>query len=345
MNTEKRTDLAIVILPGIMASELRTTDGELVWSSKYSWMIWTMTFARKRLKALKYPSTSPPLEAKDFVSRRWGHFGSGKFDRFRGYDRLIDTLENIPTIDAANIIKIPYDWRRPHLALALDTCEGGDRQDTIQTYLRDAIKKVEDARNCAEPNCNKPRVRLVIIGHSMGAVLAQLVLDRDRDLRNRVALFVAIGAPWRGAIAPGLAIKNQRGTLGKVVRSFPSMTESVAWFDTAEDVLVNQDLPKEHRKGRDALIKSLTSETLAPDHLVVCVDRRTPSAFSKRRILRRWRLSADKEDAGDGVVHRKSSLPYGTHLHGIHCVSDEHTELPSNDEFLCLLRTWIKELK
>jgi pimeloyl-ACP methyl ester carboxylesterase len=186
---------AVILLPGIMGSELVATDtGVTLWglSSRSYATFWTSGSHWEDLKVtedelagrtgrvearrlLKFPAFAPVLRG------------------FEPYSKLSASLREIVNHDDA-ILEFPYDWRLSvahnarHLATAAERHLAQWRSHRFGS--RDA--------------------RLVLVAHSMGGLLARFftgVLGGGRDVR----LTIAVGTPFQGSANAILTMNRGSG--------------------------------------------------------------------------------------------------------------------------------------
>jgi pimeloyl-ACP methyl ester carboxylesterase len=175
----KGTKLPVILLPGIMGSNLYNTPqtGEIC-SSRPRGKIW---FGIDNLSVLwlKADSTTPynpcdQISAQDILD-------SGLADSYSG---MLDKLQE----EGYKTYKFPYDWR-------LDLDVNVSRLDQL----------IEEARS-------KEGVKQVILlGHSMGGLLARDYIT-DSSRAEKVAQVISVGSPYWGA--PILAYAMRTGITG-----------------------------------------------------------------------------------------------------------------------------------
>ena len=162
-----------------------------------------------------------------------------------GYDELMTNLRTRFLSDQDAILAFPYDWRQSN--------EYSARR--LQRYVEPAVA----ARRRTHPDAH-----LILIGHSMGGLVARYYaqcLDTHR-LTRRV---ITIGTPYQGAakalsvLANGYAdLGPRRFRLQELVRSLPSIAELLpvypCWGSRADQVA--------SLKTPDAVVPGLPQEAL-----------------------------------------------------------------------------------
>lgn len=178
---------AIMVVPGIMGSELRDSEGRVVWGANPSvlsnaWLKGSMFGLQVTPDELEQGSR---LTATRLLQApAWAPFLHGLLP----YSRLVNKLKGLCGNDARAVRSFPYDWR-----MAIDT-HTADLLDACHHHLT-VWKKVVRNEGLGDPS----RVRLVIVAHSMGGLLARLALA-DSSLAAEVRLLITLGTPYFGSI-------------------------------------------------------------------------------------------------------------------------------------------------
>ncbi|WP_435218280.1 esterase/lipase family protein [Streptomyces sp. bgisy034] len=202
------TQDAVVIVPGIMGSELRdASTGRTVWGlSGVRWLIdaWTRP---KGLKALhmtdaELDGAAGRLEPVQLLRHSaWTPYLKG----FEPYTDLISAVHACVAHPAA-VLEFPYDWRFPVttngrlLAAAARRHLSTWREHPAHT---DAIRARVDQRPA----------RLVFVAHSMGGLVAQAALDpfHDGDLPADTRAVITLGTPFHGAVKAAAILNTGHG--------------------------------------------------------------------------------------------------------------------------------------
>lgn len=178
---------AVILVPGIMGSQLRTAGGVLLWGLDAgvlgrAWMSGQMTELavtpedlqdRARVRAtglLRVPGWAPFLGGVE------------------PYGRLLRRLREECGDDRA-VAEFAYDWRLPvawHVPGFLDACIGH-----LQRWQ--SVVAADSTRG------DPAAVRLVIVAHSMGGLLTRLAL-MDTGLAEVTRVVVTLGTPYYGSL-------------------------------------------------------------------------------------------------------------------------------------------------
>jgi len=174
----------VILLPGILGSAL-TRDGEDVWAptpGAVGRALWSLGRSIRSLELEDDPAERDDLGDGVVASRLvpdvhlipglWG------IDGYSGISRMIH--DHFDVVDGQTYVELPYDWRRDNRVAARRLRELADR--TLH-----------------EQRQQNPDAKLVLIGHSMGGLVARYFLeclDGWRDTR----LLVTFGTPYRGSM-------------------------------------------------------------------------------------------------------------------------------------------------
>ncbi|MFF4695872.1 lipase/acyltransferase domain-containing protein [Streptomyces chattanoogensis] len=202
------TQDAVVVVPGIMGSELYdTTTGTVLWGlANPGWLgkAWT---TRKGLRPLHLTEDERSGKTGRVKARRllrtpaWSPFLRG----IEPYHELLTTIRHSVAHQDA-ILPFAYDWRLPVATNALE----------LATAARDHLEQWR--RHPAHAAARKHRVderegRLVFIAHSMGGLLTQaaLALGPDRDLAADTRGVMTLGTPFQGAVMAAAILNTGQG--------------------------------------------------------------------------------------------------------------------------------------
>jgi pimeloyl-ACP methyl ester carboxylesterase len=153
----------VVFIPGIMGSVL-SLNGEVVWPGELSELV---------LPYRKMPQLLDlRLEATDIIRR---------FSLSKQYESLLEDLQQCGfNEEDESLVVLPYDWRRS-ISLASEVLAA-----CIERIISQHDKNIE----------------IVLIGHSMGGLVARCYLEYenfvDRDGRRNVKCLITLGTPHRG---------------------------------------------------------------------------------------------------------------------------------------------------
>ena len=170
------------VLPGILGSVL-TRDGEDIWAptpGAVGRALWTLGGSIRPLDLEDDPSELDDLGDGVVATRLvpdvhiipglWG------IDGYSGISRMIH--DHFDVVDGQTYVELPYDWRRDNRVAA--------------RRLRDLADRTLHAQRQQNPDA-----KLILIGHSMGGLVARYFLeclDGWRDTR----MPVTFGTPYRG---------------------------------------------------------------------------------------------------------------------------------------------------
>jgi hypothetical protein len=177
---------AVIVVPGIMGSELVNAKGTVVWGMSgrvlgKAWLNGKMDALRvtedelagnSRLRAtrlLRVPAFMPILRG------------------IEPYSLLLDRLADL-TVDPRAIAEFPYDWRlsiEHNAGLLVKRCH---------SHL-DAWRALVVSRKYGDPD----EVRIVIVAHSMGGLVAQFATEL-LSARPLVRRIITLGTPFFGSI-------------------------------------------------------------------------------------------------------------------------------------------------
>jgi len=202
----------VVVLPGITGSVLRDSAGRDVWAPTAAAAARALVTLGRSLAELELrdPDADDGVTAPLMVPDLHLIPGLWKID---GYSRLSGYLQReFAVTPGRNFFAFPYDWRRDNRVAARRLKEQADR------WLRDWRRE-------------SPQAKLVLVGHSMGGLVARYFLeclDGWRDTRR----LVTFGTPYRGSLnALDFLVHGMQKKLGPVpvldlsrlLRSFPSI--------------------------------------------------------------------------------------------------------------------------
>ena len=178
---------AVVVIPGIMGSELvDEASGDTVWGLKPA--VLAKAWISNQVKVLHV--TEPELQGERRLRPTrllrvpaWAPF----LKATEPYHKLLDTAAT-NVIDPRAAIEFPYDWR---LSITYNAAE---LVKHCEKHLQAWRAVVKDNRYC-DPN----DVRLVLIAHSMGGLIARLA-SAAPEMVGEVRDIVTLGTPYFGAV-------------------------------------------------------------------------------------------------------------------------------------------------
>jgi pimeloyl-ACP methyl ester carboxylesterase len=335
----------IVLLPGITGSVLQK-DGKDVWAVSPG----------SALRAvLSFGHSITDLELKDDGDLDDGvtaprvipdlHLIPGLW-KIDGYSRVSDFLRR--TFDlhpGRNFFEFPYDWRRDNRVAARRLKEDSDR------WLHEWRKENPDAK-------------LILLGHSMGGLVARYFIECLEGWRDTRRL-VTFGTPYRGSLnALSFIVHGMRKGFGpvtlidlsKLLRSFTSVYQLLPIFPcfdrgdgspmahlTEVDGIPNLDPVRAkaaddfYREMEHAVTRNEDDDEYRRNRYDIhpIVGTFQPTGQSAMRagdtveILRRY--SGEDRD-GDGTVPRDSATPIETqHEEGAMFAAGRHASLQNLD--------------
>ena len=170
----------VVVLPGITGSVLRDSRGRDVWAPTAGAAARALVTLGRSLADLELrdedadDGVTAPLMVPDL------HLIPGLW-KIDGYSKLSAYLQReFAVTPGRNFFTFPYDWRRDNRVAARRLKEQADR------WLREWRRESPDAK-------------LILVGHSMGGLVARYFLeclDGWRDTRR----LVTFGTPYRGSL-------------------------------------------------------------------------------------------------------------------------------------------------
>lgn len=334
------TQDAVVVVPGIMGSELYDVERDAV--------VWGLADAGWLLRAWTTPGGLRPLHLTP--DEREGRLGRIRARRLlatpawspvlRGVEPYTDLVATVTrsVADPAAVLEFPYDWRLPV---------------AVNARLLAAAARAHLERWRAHPAhaaARRHRVderegRLVFVAHSMGGLLtlAALTDGPDGDLAADTRGVFTLGTPFQGSAAAALILNTGRGTpvplphgrlrdlattlpgLHDLLPTFPCLDEgldvrALTPVDVA-DLGGDKDLAEQSR----AFHERLRGRTLPGHRAVAGISQRTVQSLALRQGVvvpfeHCYRQHSDGElmrdadgvprrfdVAGDGTVHKESA--------------------------------------
>ncbi|MEO6571218.1 MAG: hypothetical protein ABIO83_06685 [Ilumatobacteraceae bacterium] len=337
-------DDLVVVLPGVMGSELRDRSGDAVWSTTMGSLMKGVLTRGKAIKRLQLPDDIGDGAAPDgvvataFMSDI--HVIPGIWSVSIGYDRLVSWFHDTFETGPGNLVLFPYDWRLSNRASAAALGR------TIEPLL-------EQFR--AQPG--RADAKVVFVGHSMGGLVARYYVDvlGGHEITRKI---ITLGTPHRGAVNALNNLVNgvSKGfgplkiDLTEMARSMPSLYQLLpeyACIDTsgglrkttevtvpelgtaqiADAMRFHDELraaAATHSAGYDA--HPILAQTQPTDTTARIVDNKVET----------MRTISGRDDGGDGTVPRLSAVPYGVKPDSptVRYVKDKHGALPANDPVL-----------
>ncbi|MDX2849223.1 hypothetical protein PV342_12290 [Streptomyces sp. PA03-3a] len=198
------TQDAIVVVPGIMGSELRDAKtGDLLWGLS----VRLLERAWRRGDGLEHLRTTPEeLEGSTGRVRATRLLAVPAWAPFlRGVEPYSDLLRTVTEAAAAPeaVLAFPYDWRLPvqHNGALL---AAATRQHLEQWRTR--VESSADLRAL----CEDREPRLVFVAHSMGGLVTRAALAHEHDLIPDTRAVITLGTPFLGAAKTAIILNGDR---------------------------------------------------------------------------------------------------------------------------------------
>ena len=177
---------AVVVVPGILGSELVDGEGRVVWGLK-----------PKVLGLAWLTGSLSQLHVTDEDLHGGGRLRATRLLRVPGYLPLLGGLEPYTdllrrventVVDPRAAVEFAYDWRLPVVYNAAELV--GRCEQHLQAW-RGVV--------AAEGYCDPQDVRLVIVAHSMGGLLAR-VASAAAGMADALREIITLGTPYFGAV-------------------------------------------------------------------------------------------------------------------------------------------------
>ena len=343
------TDL-VVLLPGITGSVLRDSRGRDIWAPSAETVTRALMTLGQSISDLELvdenadDGITAPLLVPDL------HLIPGLW-KIDGYSKLSSYVQRLFAVTPGkNFFAFPYDWRRDNRIAARRLKEQTDR------WLLEWRKE-------------SPGAKLILVGHSMGGLVARYFLECLEGWRDTRQL-VTFGTPYRGSLnALNFLVHGMQKRLGpipvmdlsRLLRSFPSVYQLLPiypCFDPGDGKLVRVSaagrLPHVdservraaegfHREIERAVTAHLDDEVYRHGRYEV-----HPIVGTFQSTLLSAQRSGDSiqfldtfpgfEPDGDGTVPRVSATPIELpHEEGAMFAAARHGSLQDNDGVLVQL--------
>jgi pimeloyl-ACP methyl ester carboxylesterase len=207
----------VVLLPGITGSRL-SKDGKVVWGFSGGLLARSLLTRGRHMRRALYLHEDPVDEddlGDGIVADRLLpdlHLLPGLW-KIDGYSEVSDMIERRFAVERGkNFFHFPYDWRRDNRVSARKL------QKQTHTWL-----------NAWRQRSGNDDARLILIGHSMGGLVARYFLEVLEGWRSTRAL-ITFGTPYRGSLNAVNALSNgmKKGPFGlldltRLARSLTSL--------------------------------------------------------------------------------------------------------------------------
>ena len=203
----------VILLPGITGSVLARRDGKEVWSPSAGalWRLVTSFGGSIEDLELDAGGVDDGVTAPRLIPDVTIVPGLIKIDGYSRIERYL--IEQLGLTPGRNYFPFPYDWRR-------------DNRQTAQRLQRQAHEWLHAWR----ASSGASDAQLVLVGHSMGGLVARYFLECLEGWKSTRAL-ITLGTPHRGALnAVDFIVHGMKKGVGPfgldltpLLRSFPSV--------------------------------------------------------------------------------------------------------------------------
>lgn len=329
----------VIIIPGIMGSELIDAKGNKVWSVSAGAMVNAIKTLGKSLIRLELPKGLGDNEPGDGVRPvallSSLHVIPGLWSPISGYDGLVNFLRSsrFQMIEAdprnpdvvPNLIPFPYDWR-------LSNSYNGK---LLAKVAQDALERWRKQPGMGE-------AKLVLVCHSMGGLIARWFAEQEQGA-ELIRSVITIGTPHRGAfkslatIVNGLEVGIGPLQLGltRFVRSLPSLYQLLPQYNCLVTDEGRVGVSAQLSLGLDqAMLENSTSfhkgilGSESPSyalHKIVGIRQPTPTTgrFVDGKIISSDEIDGSNQ-GGDGTVPVLAAQPIAGRGAEVHEIADQH---------------------
>ena len=317
----------IVLLPGIIGSRL-TKDGKVVWGLSAGVLARSLLTRGRRIRKALFLHQDPVDEddlGDGIVADRLLpdlHLLPGLW-KINGYSEVSDMIERRFDVERGkNFFHFPYDWRRDNRVSARKL------QKQSHTWL-----------NAWREHSGNNDARLILIGHSMGGLVARYFLEVLEGWKSTRAL-ITFGTPYRGSLNAVDALSNgiKKGPFGlinltRLARSLTSLYQllpTYQCYDPGTGAMhrvheetgvpnialdVAKDAAGFHREIRNAVEENQESARYRDEGYkifpVVGIAQRTYQSARRNgsKVEMQHVDFEGKDRRGDGTVPRASATP------------------------------------
>lgn len=351
----------VVLIPGIGGSAL-SLRGKPIWDFSAGAFLRGVLSLGDSINRLKLVDDAPDVDdlGDGVVATRLLpdlHLVPGLDWKIDGYAHIADRLtRDFGCVPGKNYFELPYDWRRDNRVAA-----------------RKLARSAHDwLRRWRETSGNSD-AKLIIIGHSMGGMIARLFLEQLDGWRDTKSL-ITFGTPYSGSVkAIDLLANGFRKSLGPftvdisdTLRTFTSVyqllpsyrcvsapggwrpLDQVDWTGTAVDaerVSAAMTLQRELRAQVDA--RRASGQAGYVIHSIVGDYQRTLwSVRANGGVLTTSALRDLEESGGDGTVPKVSAIPHEflTDRTNVVYFSQSHASLQNDEHVLDHVGGVLREL-
>ena len=342
----------VVIIPGIMGSELVDKTGRPLWSVRPGALARALRTLGGSLRDLELPK-GIGNDAPDDRVRPGGlidslHVIPGLWSPVVGYDGLMSFLRSdrfhlvdaVPGDDGVmpNLVAFPYDWRLSN-------------RYNARRLAKIAIPALERWRR--QPGMRD--AKLVLVCHSMGGLIARWFAEQESG-RDYIRTIITIGTPYRGALrALDTLVNGLEPGLGPLTldltafaRSLPSLYQLLPQYDCLDTADGRVSLSTVACPGLDptmladaiAFHTSIADDSAPAYALHKVVGTRQPTLTTARVAGDGVEVSTSidgRDQGGDGTVPRLAAELLAGRGRDVHEVANQHGELQGTRAALDLL--------
>jgi pimeloyl-ACP methyl ester carboxylesterase len=311
---------AVVVVPGIMGSELVDSHGTVRWGLKPS--VLARAWLTKRMDSLRV--TDGDLKGNRRLRATRLLRVPGYMPMLGGIEPYTGLLDRITAVavDQRAVIEFPYDWR---LSIEFNAAELVTR---CEEHLQ-AWRKVVTAERYTDPN----EIRVVIVAHSMGGLVARFASE-SLGLSTLLRRVITLGTPYYGAVkavqmlATGEGAPVPRQAARRLAVTSPGVYDLLPRYRCVEDghglrPLTTADIVAaggqsqlaDEAAGRWARLA--VHAGVRPDsgpvlNAIVGAEQPTMQSVAFDAGLCRFMESlAGKDHRGDSTVYRQAAAPAG----------------------------------
>lgn len=342
----------VVLIPGIGGSSL-SHQGKPVWDFTPGAFLRGVFSLGKSIDRLRLDGDDPDADdlGDGVVATRLLpdlHIVPGLEWRIDGYSHIArQMIEQFGCVPGDNYFELPYDWRR-------------DNRVAARTLARSAHGWLQRWRD----KSGNTEAKLILIGHSMGGIVARLYLELLDGWRQTRSL-ITFGTPYLGSVnaLDFLANGFRKGwgpfvvDISDTLRSFTSVyqllpsyrcmrgadgawlpLDGVDWTGTAVDpdrvaaaLRMHRDLRTQVDSRRSSGDEGYEIRPVAGDY-----QRTMWSASLQNGVVTTSFLRSLEEEGGDGTVPKVSALPHEYLAAGTNVayVSQAHASLQNDKAVL-----------
>jgi pimeloyl-ACP methyl ester carboxylesterase len=336
----------IVCIPGITGSVLRK-DGRDVWNISGSAVFNALRTLGGNLKDLKLEDDPVDVDDVDGIQAtsviRDVHLIPGIW-QIDGYTKLVNHIkEKFAVKEGDNLFEFPYDWRRDN-----------------RVASRQLATKAKGWLDAWRTKSGNPDAKLIVIGHSMGGLVARHFLECREGWRDTRQL-ITIATPYGGALGSVGTLVNGKKIkffdLTDVSRSMTALHQLLPIYPCYDDGsgtlqrIAEATVPNiDPEKAKAALAFHMEIRSAVEQHLkdqeyldnrydirpIVGIEQPTAqSALLKGNKVELLNRHGTEDLMGDGTVPRPSATPaeFEAHQNEIYG-AERHASLQNDDDVL-----------